>query len=445
VSSIRPSSVDLLDPDRAVVASSRGASTRGFPPVGRAAAKARDRRVTVGSNAFRVAARPVAGTPWRLVVAVPEARLYAPLSSAGRWLAWGGLGLFVFASLAVAILIGRLLTTRSLLVEDIAKRQEVERELRDAQTRFGHAFEEAPIGIALVDLDGVWRQVNRALCTMLGYSERELLARTREQLTHPDDLPADLEQVAGLVSGEIDHCTLEKRFIDARGDVVWASVSRSIVRDDGGQPLYFIAQVQDISERRSYEAKLAHLADHDALTGLFNRRRFEHELERQVAYTDRYRTPAALLMLDLDNFKHVNDTLGHAVGDEVLVRVATTLRERLRINDVIARLGGDEFAIILPATETAEAEQLVGALLATIRDDGGVLQERQAIQVSASIGIAALRAGASLTPAELMMRADVAMYDAKENGRGRCSTYDPDAERASRRVVGTAAALEAKN
>ena len=191
---------------------------------------------------------------------------------------------------------------------------------------------------------------------MLHQTESELLGATREQLTHPDDFAADMEQVQRLVTGESDHCELEKRFLDSRGEVVWTSVSRSLVRDEGGEPLYFIAQVQDITERRQFEAKLSHLADHDALTGLFNRRRLEHELERQVAYTERYATGAALLMLDLDNFKYVNDTLGHAMGDELIVRVANALRERLRDTDIVARLGGDEFAIILPETDLAEAQ-----------------------------------------------------------------------------------------
>ncbi|MGZ8649287.1 MAG: diguanylate cyclase, partial [Solirubrobacteraceae bacterium] len=360
-----------------------------------------------------------------MVVTVPASRLYAPLSTTGRWFAWAGLIITALASLLVALLVGRLLKTRGELVADIAQRRAVERQLSEAHTRFQRAFAEAPIGMALVDLDGAWRQVNQALCTMLHYSGADLLSATREQLTHPDDLGDDLEQVGALIAGEIDHCEMEKRFLDARGEVVWTSVSRSLVRDDAsGEPLYFIAQVQDITERRQFEAKLSHLADHDALTGLFNRRRLEHELDRQVALTERYKTAAALLMLDLDNFKYVNDTLGHAMGDELIVRVANALRERLRDTDVIARLGGDEFAIILPETDTAAAESLATGLLETIARDGVVLDERRAIQVSASIGIAAIEPGVLRTPAELMMNADVAMYDAKEAGRGRYSVHD---------------------
>jgi diguanylate cyclase (GGDEF)-like protein/PAS domain S-box-containing protein len=425
VTTLKPSAVELVDSSGKIISSTRGAQDAGVPPVELVRGQALDRTITYGGATFRISERPVAGTPWRMVVTVPTTLLYAPLSTTGRWFAWVGLVIGALASLLVALLVGRLLKTRTELVADIAQRRAVERQLSDAQTRFHRAFAEAPIGMALVDLDGGWRQVNEALCTMLRYSEAELLSATRDQLTHVDDLALDMEQVNALIAGEIDHCEMEKRFLDARREVVWTTVSRSLVRDDdSGEPLYFIAQVQDITERRQFEAKLSHLADHDALTGLFNRRRLEHELDRQVAYTERYRTGAALLMLDLDNFKYVNDTLGHAMGDELIVRVANALRERLRDTDVIARLGGDEFAIILPETDTAAAEVLATGLLETIAHDGIVLDERSAIQVSASIGIAAIEHGTLRTPAELMMNADVAMYDAKEAGRGRFSVHD---------------------
>jgi diguanylate cyclase (GGDEF)-like protein/PAS domain S-box-containing protein len=433
VTPLKPSAVDVIDRDGRVIASTRGADSRSLPPLKLISGRAPNHNVEFNGGRFRVAERPVGGTPWRLVVAVPATKLYAPLSASGRWLAWAALAVFILASLVVALLVGRLLKTRTELVADIAKRRVVERQLSDARTRFHRAFAEAPIGMALVDLDGSWRQVNAALCTMLHYREQELLDATREQLTHPDDLAADLEQVERLVTGESDHFAFDKRFVDARGEVVWTSVSRSLVRDDdSGEPLYFIAMVQDVTDRRQFEAKLVHLADHDALTGLFNRRRLEHELDRQVAFTARYGTEAALLMLDLDNFKYVNDSLGHAMGDELIVRVANALRERLRDTDIVARLGGDEFAIILPETDAAAAKRLATGLLETIAHDGVVLHERHAIQVSASIGIAAIEPGVLRTPAELMMNADVAMYDAKEAGRGRFAAHDPRASSAGR-------------
>jgi diguanylate cyclase (GGDEF)-like protein/PAS domain S-box-containing protein len=424
VSPIQASAVELIDPDGAVLASGR--RPQAGSPLGKQQAGGRHRgeRTSIDGEPFRIAERRIAGTPWRLLVAAPEASLYATLSAAGHWMPWGGLAIFVLASLLVAGLFARLLKTRTELVTDIAKRERVELELRDSRTRFRRAFDEAPIGMALVDLDGKWRQVNRALCKMLRYTEAEMLVATRAELTHPDDLAEDLAQVAGFVSGMIDHSDFEKRFIDSGGAIVWTLVSRSLVRDAEGHPLYFVAQIQDTSERRQFEAKLSHLADHDSLSGLFNRRRFERELSRQVAFTERYGTEATVLMLDLDNFKYVNDTLGHATGDELLVRISTALVDRLRETDIIARLGGDEFAIILPETDVAAAERVAGNLLLTIKRDGVVLHESRAIQMSASIGIALIEPGLALTPAELMIDADVAMYAAKDAGRGGFAVYD---------------------
>ena len=420
VSAVHGSRADLIDADGAVIASSRDAHS----PLRLTAAQQRfDRSVVVDGQTVRVAVRPVSGTPWRLVVSSPEAKLYAPLSTGGRRLQWGGLAIFVLASLIVAGLLARLTKARSLLVADVAKRQDVERELLSAQTRLRQAFDEAPIGMALIDLDGRWRQVNRALCTMLRYTEAELMRLNRADIVHPDDLPP----ASSLEPGDTDPADMEIRMLDALGGIVWTEVSRSIVRDETGAPLYYIAQIQDITERREFSVKLAHMADHDVLTGLFNRRRFEQELDRQVAYTERYATPATLLMLDLDNFKYVNDTLGHAMGDELLVRVAAALRERLRTTDVITRLGGDEFAIILPETDIAAAQRVAASLLVTIKDDGLVQHESCAIQVTASIGIAAIETDVAVTPNELMMRADGAMYEAKEAGRGRFAVHHPGA------------------
>ncbi len=261
VSPIRPSTVDLLDPDGTIIASNRGPKQKGLPGAQPAAKLPADRRLVSGGEAFRVAERPVRGTPWRLVVTAPELRLYAPLSSTGYWLAWSGLVIFVIASLLVAGLVARLVRTRVDLEEDVTRRGEVERELREAQTRFRHAFDQAPIGMALVDLHGNWRQVNEALCAMLDFPETELLGMTRRGLTHPDDLAADLAQVERLVTGEIDHCELEKRLIDAHGTSVWVLLSRSLVRDDAGRPLHFIAQIQDIRERLRFQEELGSAKD----------------------------------------------------------------------------------------------------------------------------------------------------------------------------------------
>ena len=175
--------------------------------------------------------------------------------------------------------------------------------------------------------DGSWLQVNEALCRMLGYTAEELYARSFQDITHPDDLDLDLAHVEQVLSGAIRSYQLDKRYFHADGREVWATLSVALVRDDDGSPLYFISQVMDIGDRKRREAELQRLADHDPLTGLHNRRSFVRELERERLLSVRHGAPSAVLLLDLDGFKAINDTYGHACGDDVLQAVADRLRD----------------------------------------------------------------------------------------------------------------------
>ena len=197
-----------------------------------------------------------------------------------------------------------------------------------------------------------------------------------------------------------------------------------MVRDGEGVPLHFLAQVNDITERKRFEGQLQYLADHDALTGMLNRRRFEQELGRELARSNRYGTGGAVLAIDLDHFKYVNDSLGHSVGDELITRVGSIFRDRLRATDVIARLGGDEFAVILPGADEPEAVLVAESLLASLRDEGRIDSPlNHPKRITGSIGVA-LFAGARVTSEEILVEADIAMYDAKEAGRDRVKVYD---------------------
>src|SRR3954464_3641118 len=159
------------------------------------------------------------------------------------------------------------------------------------------------------------------------------------------------------------------RALRPEGEAIWTSVNASLVRGDEGEPLYAIVQVQDVSERKRFEGQLQYLADHDPLTGLFNRRRFEGELSRQVSFNSRYGPTGAVLVVDLDRFKYVNDTLGHAIGDELIGRVGALLRDRLRGDGVVARRGGDEFAILLPAADEDQARSVGEGIVHAIRNE----------------------------------------------------------------------------
>jgi PAS domain S-box-containing protein len=168
-----------------------------------------------------------------------------------------------------------------------------ERGLREVQERFESAFNNAPIGMALIAMDGHWLQVNDALCRIVGNTWEELQATTLRDLTHPDDVDLDAECLEQLLAGGVPSCQAEKRFRHAWGHHVWVLVTTSIVRDEEHRPLHFVTQVQDISERKELARRLEHVVSHDFLTGLLNRRQFELELSKEVERALRYGVPGA--------------------------------------------------------------------------------------------------------------------------------------------------------
>jgi diguanylate cyclase (GGDEF)-like protein/PAS domain S-box-containing protein len=299
------------------------------------------------------------------------------------------------------------------IVRDITETHRAHEALA-ATELFENAFTNAPIGMALVSLEGTFMKVNGATCELLGYPEPELLALTFQEITHPDDLEADLRQVQRLVAGEIERYSMPKRYYTKAGEEVWANLSVSLVRDDAGEPVHFISQIEDISDRKRLEAALQHLADHDPLTGLWNRRAFDQELKRELARCRRHGLEAALLLVDLNHFKHVNDTYGHSAGDELLRKIAAKLQARLRSTDSIARLGGDEFVIILPNTSLERATRVAAAVEDEVRTAGSHVGEQEAY-VTASVGVAALNETTADARA-VMADADRAMYRAKQRG-----------------------------
>ena len=273
-------------------------------------------------------------------------------------------------------------------VRDVAERMQSQAALAEAEERFRSAFEEAPIGMALTSPDFRFLRVNRALCQITGYTPAQLEGLPVASITHPDDLKADWEARGAMLEGELSGHRAERRYLHASGSAVWVAINSTLVRDADGKPLHFLSQMQDITERRRHEAELRHMADHDPLTGLLNRRSFERELERHVAYVERYGPKGAAIVLDLDHFKTINDTLGHSAGDELIVRVAHALRSRLRESDVLARLGGDEFAILLPEATPEEADAVAAAVLDSVRTLAVPTATGRTRTVTASLGIA---------------------------------------------------------
>jgi diguanylate cyclase (GGDEF)-like protein/PAS domain S-box-containing protein len=295
--------------------------------------------------------------------------------------------------------------------------------VRAAEERFRVAFDEMPIGMMIISLDGRYERVNDAFCRIVGYDRDYLTGLPRARITHPADVAADVEAVRSLIAGEATSHMTDKRYVHAEGHAVWAAINLTLIRDGEGRPLHFIAQVQDITQRRSYERQLQYMADHDPLTGLLNRRSFERELAGHVARVERYGPSGSVLMLDLDNFKYFNDTQGHSAGDQLIARMAQSLRARLRDSDVLARLGGDEFAVLLPRADELETEVVAEALLEIVRDETMPTIAGDHKRLTVSIGIARFDDGAGLTADEMMVNADLAMYDAKEGGANRWARY----------------------
>jgi diguanylate cyclase (GGDEF)-like protein/PAS domain S-box-containing protein len=303
-------------------------------------------------------------------------------------------------------------------VRDISDRMAAKTAIEEAEARFRSTFEEAPIGMAITSPDGHYQRVNRSLARLLGYPRSALEGRHVNTITHPDDRAGDNDGMAAMLAGTTDSFRTEKRYLHANGEAVWTMLSSTLVRGQDGTPLYFLSQMLDVTERRRYEAELRHLADHDPLTGLLNRRSFERELARHVARVERYGARGAALVLDLDHFKFINDTLGHGVGDDLITRVAAALRSRLRETDVLARLGGDEFAVLMPEGGREDAAEVARGVLQAVRGQAVLATSGHARRVSASIGVA-LFTDERLTGDAVLVRADLAMYEAKEAGRDR--------------------------
>jgi diguanylate cyclase (GGDEF)-like protein/PAS domain S-box-containing protein len=297
------------------------------------------------------------------------------------------------------------------VILDVTARRAADGVARPSDGQFEQVFERAPIGTGLMDLDGRWTLVNRALCEITGYTSEELIGCRFAEITHAEDVDNDAAQHAQLLAGAIPAFQVEKRYVSAAGETLSAILSISLVRDEQSEPLHFIAQLQDISERKRLEEHLRHLADHDPLTGLRNRRLFEHDLRQQVARCQRYGEQAAVMVVDLDRFKAINDEYGHKIGDDALRAIAMALTRRLRETDLVARLGGDEFAVLLPHADKQGAALVADGLARTIAacsiDVGDAV-----VHPAGSVGVAMI--GQQTTSAEqALVDADRAMYAAK--------------------------------
>ncbi|MBW7982114.1 diguanylate cyclase domain-containing protein [Enterobacillus tribolii] len=433
------------------------------------------------------------------------------------------------------------------------------RHISESERLFRNMIEYSAIGTALVAPDGKWLRVNQALCQLLDYPAETLQRMTFQDITHPDDLESDLKLLQRLLSGEIDHYSLEKRYLSRNKQVIWVLLSVSLVRDPHGQPLHFLSQVkeitaqknnerlnqelmarlyeekerlhitlnaisnavictdqhmsvtflnpvaekmlglsreqaegrpidevvhlsegvegkrienpllclgaarehateeglilhgtdgrwfdvqsnvsalkdvngelmgcvlvfQDVSESRELMRRLSYSALHDPLTGLPNRTHFAQKLKKAQQQAIEERRVHSLVFLDLDHFKNVNDSAGHAAGDELLRHVSQLMQSHIRPDDTLSRLGGDEFALILTDMALPQAQRLIETLVGQINDYRFHWEDRL-YRIGASAGMTQI-SSTNAMPARLMSQADTACYTAKHSGRGQVVAYE---------------------
>ncbi|WP_429885475.1 EAL domain-containing protein [Geoalkalibacter halelectricus] len=306
------------------------------------------------------------------------------------------------------------------LVRDISERRRAEAQLLQSERRFRSIFEGASVGMCTLSPAGEILQVNQAALRMLGYDALELVGRRVHELTHPEDLAAT-ETFYRHSATRDRHFSYHKRYLRKDGEVVWGHASVAWVRDEQGEVQFGIGLLQDLTAHREAENRAEQLSKFDKLTGLPNRDLFQQRLKLTVERLEAEGGSLAVLFLDLDRFKRINDTIGHPTGDEVLRQIARRLLEVPEAADTVARLGGDEFGLLLGGAQSAEeAGRLAQEILRRISQPMEV--EEHVFEISASIGIAMLPMDGQDVES-LLKNAEMAMYQTKSEGRNSYQFY----------------------
>ena len=321
------------------------------------------------------------------------------------------------------------------VLRDISARKRAAERLRASEAHHKALFNNAPVGIFLLSKEGKFSQFNENWADMLGYhgpeGRAELLKKSPIEITHPDDRLQSQKRIDEILSGNIHSYRVEKRWLRKDGSVCWGDISVTAVLDaEGGTDMAMVV-VQDITERKKMEEELRRHATTDSLTGASNRRHFMDRGEEELHRAQRYQRPLAVLALDLDHFKSINDTYGHKAGDTALQHFSTYCMKALREEDIFGRIGGEEFAVVMPESTLKGAKEAAERIRSSLESNpfktGG-----KKVTLSVSIGIAGcptdlLNCIEIVDGFEtLLVQADQALYQAKENGRNRVEVSKRD-------------------
>lgn len=310
-----------------------------------------------------------------------------------------------------------------LVLRDVSERVRAEESLRQSEERFRNAFDFAPAGMALVALDGRFLQVNNAICYLLGHGEQELVGMSEWRFTHPDDAATERACLSELLSGRAPAVQFEKRYRHRGNPETWVLASVSLLRERD-EPVCYLYQIYDLTEQKTVQDRLERLAHYDTLTGLSNRARLRIEAENVLHGARRHQQRFAVVFIDIDQFKRINDSLGHEAGDQLLQAVALRLKACVRETDCVARLGGDEFVLLLVDLNRAEDASLVTEKVRMALSEPFSLVGNE-VPVTVSLGVSLYPDDGDELPT-LFRCADSALYHAKAEGRNNTQFYRPE-------------------
>jgi diguanylate cyclase (GGDEF)-like protein/PAS domain S-box-containing protein len=321
-------------------------------------------------------------------------------------------------------------------IQDITELIESRRRQRATDVQLEIAFDQSGIGAGIIDLNGIPTRVNAAVCALLGRPKELLVGRSWSEYSHPDEIALEGPLMARMAAGH-DSYSDERRFLRPDGSVVWAALHITLARDEDRVPQNYLAQLLDITERKTMEAELLHQALHDSLTGLPNRALLTDRLVHGLAGARGRRTNLGVIFLDIDNFKSVNDSLGHTAGDELLRHTVDRIAAVIRPSDTVARFGGDEFVIVCDDATLNDTEKIAERILEAVQQP--CLIGDNEVSVTASLGIVA--ADELATPESLLRDSDTAMYVAKSLGRNRVESFRESLRGKAERHLATTSAL----